>query len=208
MNILIHPTYFPSIAHFVVMLKSEKIVFEVEDNFQRQTNRNRTYIYDSNGKHLLNIPIKHSKSEHQKYKEVEIDYSENWQKRHYKSLETAYRSSPFFEYFEDDLLPLFEHKPKFLLDYNFELFEILQSCLACNFVFEKTTRYNKNQENIEDFRYLVDGKRIIHNFEPYCQVFTEKQGFISDLSVLDLLFNQGKYAVDYLKKQDLKSLKS
>jgi len=203
MNILLHPTYFPSIAHFVAMLQAEKIIFEMEDNFQRQTNRNRTYIYDSNGRKLLNIPTKHSQNEHQKYKEVEIDYSENWQKRHYKSLETAYRSSPFFEYFEDDLVPLFEHKPKFLLDYNLELFQILQSCLGCNFVFEKTTKYNKNPENIQDFRYLVDGKKIIHNFEPYTQVFAEKQGFITDLSILDLLFNQGKYAMDYLQEQDL-----
>jgi len=203
MNILLHPTYFPSTAHFVAMLQAEKIIFEVEDNFQRQTNRNRTYIYGSNGKQLLNIPIKHSKNIHQKYKDVQIDYSENWQKTHYKSLETAYRSSPFFEYFENDLLPLFECKPEFLLDYNFEVLQTLQSCLGCNFVFEKTTKYEKNPENIEDFRYLVDGKKIIHNFKPYTQVFSDKHGFISDLSVLDVLFNQGKYAVDYMKRQDL-----
>jgi len=203
MNVLLHPTYFPSAAHLVVMLEAKSITFEVEDNFQRQTNRNRTYIYDSNGKRLLNIPIKHSQSVYQKYKDVQIDYSENWQKRHYKSLETAYRNSPFFEYFEDDLLPLFEYKPKFLLDYNFEILQVLQLCLGYNFVFEKTTKYNKNHENIQDFRYLVDGKKIVHRFDSYTQVFSEKHGFISDLSVLDVLFNQGKYAVDYLKRQTI-----
>jgi len=203
MNILLHPTYFPSVAHFVVILRAEKIIFEVEDNFQRQTNRNRTYIYGSNGKQLLNIPIKHSQSTHQKYKDVRIDYSENWQKRHYKSLETAYRSSPFFEYFEDDLLPLFECKPKFLLDYNFELFEILQTCMNCTLVFEKTIEYGKSHEGIEDFRYLVDGKKIVHYFEPYTQVFAEKHGFINDLSILDVLFNQGKHTLAYLKRQNI-----
>lgn len=204
MNILLHPTYFPSVAHFVTMLKADKITFEVEDNFQKQTNRNRTYIYSPQGKQLLNIPIKHSGSvPHQKYKDIQIDYSENWQKIHYKSLEMAYRSSPFFEYFEDDLMPLFKEKYKFLMDYNFELFEILQSCLGTNLTFEKTTEYIKEPQNIKDFRYLVDGKKVSHNFESYTQVFEDKDGFLSDLSVLDLLFNEGRYAVDYLKKQVL-----
>lgn len=204
MNILLHPTYFPSVAHFVAMLQADKITFEVEDNFQKQTNRNRTYIYSPNGKQLLNIPVKHSGSvSHQKYKEIQIDYSENWQKIHYKSLEMAYRSSPFFEYFEDDLIPLFEDKYKFLLDYNLELFDILQSCLGTNLTFDKTTEYIKEPQNIKDFRYLVDGKKVAHNFESYTQVFEEKQGFLSDLSVLDLLFNEGRYADDYLKRQNL-----
>ena len=204
MNILLHPTYFPSVAHFVAMLQADKITFEVEDNFQKQTNRNRTYIYSPNGKQLLNIPVKHSGSApHQKYKEVQIDYSENWQKIHYKSMEMAYRSSPFFEYFEDDLMPLFEDKHKFLLDYNLESFDILQSCLGTNLASDKTDQYIKEPENVTDFRYLVDGKKVNHSFEPYTQVFEDKHGFLSDLSVLDLLFNEGRYAVDYLKRQEL-----
>lgn len=204
MNILIHPTYFPSVAHFAVMLQANKITFEVEDNFQKQTNRNRTYIYSPNGKQLLNIPIKHSgNTPHQKLKEIQIDYSENWQKQHYKSMEMAYRSSPFFEYFEDDLMSLFENKTKFLIDYNFEVFEVLQSCLGVNLVFNKTSQYVKEPQDIRDFRYLANGKRVINQFEPYTQVFEEKHGFLSDLSVLDLLFNEGRYAVDYLKNQKL-----
>ncbi len=204
MNILLHPTYFPSVAHFVAMLQADKITFEVEGNFQKQTNRNRTYIYSPNGKQLLNIPIQHSgNTPHQKLKEIQIDYSQNWQKQHYKSLEMAYRSSPFFEYFEDDLMPLFENKTKFLIDYNFEVFEILQSCLGTNLLFDKTSEFIKEPEGVKDFRYLVDGKRVINKFEPYTQVFDQKQGFLTDLSVLDLLFNEGRYAVDYLKKQQL-----
>ena len=204
MNILLHPTYFPSVAHFVAMLQADKITFEVEDNFQKQTNRNRTYIYSPQGKQLLNIPVKHLGSvPHQKTKEIQIDYSENWQKIHYKSLEMAYRSSPFFEYFEDDLMPLFKNKTKFLIDYNFELFEILQSCLGTSLVFDKTVEYIKQPENITDFRYLADGKKVSYNFEPYTQVFEDKHGFLSNLSVLDLLFNEGRYAVDYLKSQEL-----
>src|SRR5690606_6550111 len=180
----------PSIAHFVAMLKADKITFEVEDNFQKQTNRNRAYIYSPNGKQLLNVPVKHSREiPHRKYKEMRIDYSENWQKIHFKSLEMAYRSSPFFEYFEDDLMPLFEKKYNFLIDYNFEIFEIMQSCLGTNLTFEKTTEYYPNPTKIKDFRFLADGKRVSMEFTPYTQVFGEKHGFISNLSILDLLFN-------------------
>lgn len=205
MNILLHPTYFPSVAHFVALLKADKITFEVEDNFQKQTNRNRAYIYSPNGKQLLNIPVKHSgEIPHRKYKEIRIDYSENWQKIHFKSLEMAYRSSPFFEYFEDDLLPLFQKKYNFLIDYNFKIFEILQSCLGINLSFNKTSEYHKEPCNSIDFRYLADGKKVAFEFEPYTQVFGEKHGFISNLSILDLLFSEGRYALEYLKKQELK----
>lgn len=204
MNILIHPTYFPSVAHFAAMVQAENVLFEVEDNFQKQTNRNRMYIYSPNGKQMLNIPVKHSGNvPHQKYKEIQIDYSENWQKTHYKSLEMAYRSSPFFEYFEDDLMPLFEKKHQFLLDYNFQVFDILQSCLGTKITFGKTTEYVKEPTDLTDFRRLVDGKKVTFEFEPYTQVFDDKRGFISDLSVLDLLFNEGKYTSDYLKEQKL-----
>ena len=98
-NILIHPTYFPSISHYVAMLKADSVTFEMEDNFQKQTNRNRMYIYSPNGIQMLNIPIKHSKEKHQKYKDVRIENDFGWQKNHFKSLEAAYRTSPFFFFF-------------------------------------------------------------------------------------------------------------
>ena len=72
MKVLVHPTYFPSISHYAAMVQAEQVVFEMEDNFQKQTNRNRMYIYSPNGIQMLNIPIKHSKIAHQKYKDVKI----------------------------------------------------------------------------------------------------------------------------------------
>lgn len=204
MNILLHPTYFPSVAHFVAMVQANHITFEVQDNFQKQTYRNRMYVYSPHGKQLLNIPIKHSGNKpHQKYKEVKIDYSENWPKIHFKSLEMAYRSSPFFEYFEDDIRPFFEKKYDFLLDYNLEIFTILQSCLGINLPYQTTTVYEKEPTEVTDFRFLVDSKKIKNSFEPYTQVFDEKDGFLSDISVLDLLFNEGRQAVNYLRNQSI-----
>ena len=203
MNILLYPTYFPSISHYVAMLQASSITFEVEDNFQKQTNRNRMYIYSPNGVQLLNIPIKHSKEAHQKYKDVRIENDFGWQKNHFKSLEAAYRTSPFFEYFEDDFRPLFEKNHEFLMDLNFEIFELVNSALGIKLPFEKTTEYLHEVSDKSDFRYLVNGKKDTTIIEPYTQVFDNKYGFINNLSILDLLFNEGRYAVDYLKQQHL-----
>ncbi|HEY4627699.1 MAG TPA: WbqC family protein [Flavobacterium sp.] len=205
MKSLLLPTYFPSISHFVAMAQSEKIVFEMEDNFQKQTNRNRTYIYSPNGIQLLNIPVKHSKQIHQKTKDVKIETDFDWQKQHFKSLEAGYRSSPFFEYFEDEIRPVFEKKYTFLLDLNFEAMDIVSKCLRMKFEYETTTEYFREVDSntILDYRPLADGKKDDSQFEAYTQVFEEKHGFLNNLSILDLLFNEGRYALDYLKNQKL-----
>ncbi len=105
MKTLLHPTYFPSISHFVAIAKAEAITFEIEDNFQKQTNRNRTYIYSPNGIQLLNIPVKHSGKTHQKTKDIKIENDFDWQKHHFKSLEAAYRSSPFLNILKMTFVP-------------------------------------------------------------------------------------------------------
>ncbi|QYJ68432.1 WbqC family protein [Flavobacterium litorale] len=203
MHILLHPTYFPSVSHFVAMVKANAITFEVEDNFQKQTNRNRMYIYSPNGIQLLNIPVKHSKGNHQKFKDTKIEQAFGWQKQHFKSLEAAYRTSPFFEYFEDDIRPLFEKKHTYMMDLNFEAMEIVTDCLGMDFSYDKTTEYFHEVDDITDYRYLVNGKKDASTFEPYIQVFNDKHGFINNLSILDLLFNEGRHALDYLKNQSL-----
>ncbi|MBP6039088.1 MAG: WbqC family protein [Flavobacterium sp.] len=203
MNILIHPTYFPSISHYIAMVKAESITFEMEDNFQKQTNRNRMYIYSPNGIQLLNVPVKHSKEKHQKFKDVRIENDFAWQKNHFKSLEAAYRTSPFFEYFEDDFRPLFEKKQEFILDLNLQIFELINNSLGIKIEAQKTTEFFHDSLNYDDVRSLVNGKKDVTQIEEYTQVFNEKHGFINNLSILDLLFNEGRYAVDYLKNQSL-----
>jgi hypothetical protein len=205
MNTLLHPTYFPSISHFVAMAQSEEITFEIEDNFQKQTNRNRTYIYSPNGIQLLNIPVKHSKLSHQKTKDIQIENDFDWQKQHFKSLEAAYRSSPFFEYFEDDIRPIFEKKHSFLLDLNFETLDFITKSMRLKLDYKTTVEYfhEVDSNKVTDFRFLVNGKKDTSVFESYTQVFDDKYGFINNLSVLDLLFNEGKFALDYLKSQKI-----
>lgn len=202
-NILLHPTYFPSISHFVAMIQADAITFEVEDNFQKQTNRNRMYIASANGLQMLNIPIKHTKNTHQKYKDIRIEHTSSWQKQHFKSLEAAYRTSPFFEYFEDDIYPIFEEKSTFLMDLNFKIHEILTDCLGIELAYNKTTSFIVEDSQLSDLRHLANGKKDRQNFVPYTQVFSNKHEFQGNLSILDLLFNEGRNAVEYLKSQEL-----
>lgn len=203
MDILIHPTYFPSISHFVAMVQSDSITFEMEDNFQKQTNRNRMYIYSPNGIQLLNIPIKHSKEAHQRTKDVKLETAFDWQKQHFKSLEAAYRTSPFFEYFEDEIYPIFTKKHTFLMDLNLESMDMVAKCLKMKLEYNKTNEYFHDATGFNDLRIFANGKKDISTFESYTQVFGDKHGFLNNLSILDLLFNEGRYAMDYLKKQQL-----
>jgi hypothetical protein len=185
------------------MAQSENITLEIEDNFQKQTNRNRTYIYSPNGIQMLNIPIKHSGERHQKTKDVRLETVFDWQKQHFKSLEAAYRTSPFFEFFEDTLTPIFTKKHNFLMDLNLESMEIVSKCLGIPFNYNKTVEYFNEAPQFDDFRSLVNGKKDKSSYDNYTQVFGEKHGFINNLSILDLLFNEGRFALDYLKNQKI-----
>lgn len=202
-NILVQPCYFAPISTYVAMMQSDKIYFETNDNFQKQTNRNRMYIYSANSIQMLTIPIKHAESS-RLFKDAIIEQAFGWQKQHFKSLEAAYRTSPFFEYFEDEIRVVFEKHYKYMLDLNLDTHQIVCDCLGINLDYEKTLEYEKQpDESIIDLRYLADGKKDKSQFEPYSQVFDQKYGFINNLSILDLLFNESRQGVDYLKNQTL-----
>lgn len=205
MDILIHPTYFPNIAHFIALVKAENIILEIQGNYQKQTYRNRTYIYAANGKLILNIPIVHTHNTRQKYQDVKIANHENWQLQHWKSLEYAYRTSPYFEFYEDELKPLFFTKATHLLDFNLQSFEIVCHCLELKLSLSKTETYQKDYSNITDFRYLANSrKESLLQLDSYTQVFNNKCGFIGNLSILDLLFNEGPNTLLYLEAQTFK----
>lgn len=204
MNIILHPTYFPNIAHFTAIVNADAVVFEMDDNFLKQTYRNRTYIYAANGKLALNIPVIHTQKNRQKYRDVKIFNEENWQNNHWKSLLSAYRTSPFFEYYEDELQPLFQIKADYILDYNLKCFEVICDCLQLDLNMSKSEIYQKTIENTLDFRPLVNAKKEqTQTFDAYTQVFSDKHGFIPNLSILDLLFNEGPNALNYLESQTI-----
>ncbi len=199
---LLHPAYFAPIIQYVVQVNSENLQFEIEDNYQKQTYRNRCYIYGANGKQLLTVPIIRNKTEtKKKSKEVKIDNNFNWQKLHIRALQTAYRSSPYFEFYEDDILSVFNKKYTFLMDFNFETISTINNCLPLENSIYKTKEYQLSSEIINDYRYLVNAKtKKEYKFEKYTQVFDNKHGSILNLSILDLLFNEGPNALEYLAK--------
>jgi hypothetical protein len=159
--------------------------------------------------HKLSIPIKHVGGDQgrQKYKEVRIDNDYPWQRQHWRTLQTAYRTSPFFEYYEEDLAPLFERENTFLLDFNFNTIERICKCLDAEFPGSRNALYKKSFTDGTDGRFLVDAKKEMpFDQEAYTQVFGDRHGFIKNVSVLDLLFNEGTAALSYLQNQDLKFL--
>tara|TARA_R100001369_G_C3319041_1_gene168608 strand:- start:1916 stop:2536 length:621 start_codon:yes stop_codon:yes gene_type:complete len=202
-SILVHPTYFPSIAQMVAVSQAKKVVFEVAGNYQKQSYRTRAYIAHSNGKLLLNIPIKHT-GKRQKSKEVMVENDFPWQSQHWKSLETAYRTSPFFEFYEDELYPLFNEPVEKLLDHNLLIFNTICELIELEVPITYTQEYLKEPENNKDLRYLAKAKnQKTFNLKPYKQVFEANHGFLSNLSILDLLFNEGPNTLNYLQQQEV-----
>jgi len=197
---LFHPTYFSSILQYALMIKSDKIEFEIHDNYQKQTYRNRSYILGANGKQLLNIPTQ-KVSGKQLTRDVKIDYSSNWQSEHLKTLYSAYNSSPFFEFYIDDLLELFQKKETYLLDLNFKTLVVILQALQVDISYSNTSLYQKEEK--KDARFLVNSKlKLDYIFPKYTQVFDSKLDFEPNLSILDLLFMEGPASLIYLEKID------
>jgi hypothetical protein len=205
MRFLLHPTYFPNIATFAVIAQNE-VCWEMEDNYQKQTYRNRCYICTDKGRHLLNIPIKHVGGDQgrQKFKEVLIENEYHWQRDHWRTLQTAYRTSPFFEFYEDDLAPLYGKPHKFLLDFNLQTISTICELLQIEMPVARTLTFEKEPKDLKDTRFLVNAKKDITAVqENYIQVFGDRHGFIKNTSILDLLFNEGPNALNYLQQQEL-----
>lgn len=204
-KILLHPTYFPNIATFAVIVQND-VCWEIQDNYQKQTYRNRNYICTDRGKHLLSIPIQHlgTNQGHQKYKDVKLENSYKWQRQHWRTLQTAYRTSPFFEFYEDEMSLLYTKEYTFLLDFNLKTIETICDCLQLKMPTNKTIRYEPQLGEMNDGRFLASSKKEISlQQRKYAQVFDDRHEFVKNTSVLDLLFNEGTNAPTYLQHQNL-----
>ncbi|MFI8379663.1 WbqC family protein [Leeuwenhoekiella sp. NPDC079379] len=204
-TIIISPTYFPDILSFAALVQADSVTFEISENYQKQSYRTRMYIATSNGLLLLNIPILHTKSQgRKKIEDTLIENSFLWQRQHWRSLVIAYRTSPFFEFYEDDIYPIFHKEYNSLLAFNLETINCLMGLLDLDLDISYTEMYSESYERKLDLRYFANAKRENKIELPqYRQVFEEKNGFIPYLSVLDLLFNLGPEALSYLQNLDL-----
>lgn len=197
-NILLPAFYLPPISWFSVFLDPEnEILFEQFESFPKQTYRNRANIYGANGKLSLIVPIAHNGS--RVFKDIEISHREDWRNLHWKSIKTAYQSSPYFEFYEDKFRKIFDLKEKYLLDFNIKGLEILQQILKTEKAHSLNEEYIKIPEEI-NFREKFSAK-LPSEFEmdEYYQTFSDKLGFLNDLSILDLICNKGPESLTYIK---------
>lgn len=197
-NILLPVFYLPPISWFSVFLDPEnEVTFEQYESFPKQTYRNRTNIYGANGQLSLVIPINHTGN--REMKDTEISYREDWLKIHWKSIKNVYQGSAYFEYYEDKFEVLYEKKEKFLLDFNLKSIDIIQKILKTEKAQSLNQEYIKNPSEI-NFREKFSTKvETEFEMEEYYQTFTDKYGFLKDLSILDLICNKGPESVTYLK---------
>ena len=201
-NHLVLPAlYLPPISYFrVIQASTAPILLERYEHYPKQTYRTRTSIYAANGKLDLIVPVRKGNNGHTQMKDVRINYEADWQRLHWMSLQTAYRSSAYFEYYEADFAKFYSEKYELLFDYNAAQLELLLRLLKIARQVGYTDSYGEHYAAAVDFRQSIHPKKEspIGVNKAYYQVFENKYGFIADLSIVDLLFNHGPNSKAYL----------
>jgi hypothetical protein len=197
-NLAIFPLfYLPPVSYFT-LLKENNFEFDLEkfEHFPKQTYRNRATIASPNGSLDMVIPVMKGSKLHTPYKDVKISYEDRWQRLHWLSMQTCYRSSAYFEFYEDGLAPFYEKKYDYLFDYNYDMLSWLFKQLKLTSPLNVTASYET--DIAVDYRTVMTKKEIpTIQTKPYFQVFSDRNEFISNLSIVDLLFNQGPQAKNY-----------
>jgi hypothetical protein len=200
MDILLYTAYLPPIAYIAECLHHERLIIEAFESYPKQTSRNHCVIAGPNGKHLLSTPVIKVNGNHTLTKDIRIYNDQGWQKIHWRSIETAYNNSPFFLYYRDFFEPYFSKKHDFMLDLNTQLLETIFIILRIGKIIEYSDHFEKHLTKALDRR---DDKDFVNTltglqFSPYTQVFENKYGFTPNLSIIDLIFNLGPDAIEYL----------
>ena len=192
------PPYFGPISYWKQIINSN-ILWDVHQNYVKQSYRNRTFIHSANGLHKLTIPIKHSKIKFPMLN-AEIDNKIAWQKNHWRSIQTAYSSSPFFEFYKDSLEQVYNKKYTYLVKFNFDMIKLVFEWLDIEIKLKLSKEYKVFYDDSLDLRKKIENqKHSISKNKIYNQVFFEKNGFLNDLSIIDLIFNEGPNSLSYLK---------
>ena len=188
---LFSTAYFPPVSYFITCLKQEKITIDKEEFFIKQTYRNRCHIAGPNGLQKLIVPLQHNNLSHTPVKDVKISYDTPWPVIHWRSIRTAYANAPYFEFFCEEVEALFKEKHVYLADLNETILAFLYKTFRKNIITEYTERYELNPEDKSDYRNYFNPKITPTTGKKYHQVFEDKNGFLPDLSALDLVFNNG-----------------
>lgn len=202
--------YLAPIPLYAQLYASQGMLLDADSSFIKQTFRNRTIIATENGAQALTIPVVHNYL--QTMRDVRISEHGNWRHQHWNAIQSAYRKSPFFDYYADDFAHFYEEKDGFLLDFNMRLHNVVCELLGLEreiAILEKTS-VESIENNFSDLRPLASVQEIEKekylNYQPYYQVFAQRNGFIPNLSIIDLLFNMGPEGLLVLR--DAKHLSS
>lgn len=189
-SVLLSTAYLPNVYYLSQIINNETVFIEKYEYFVKQTYRNRCDILSSTGALRLSIPLIHQ-SDKEIICEKKISYSEKWQHQHWRTITTAYKNSPYFEYFEDEFKYFYDHQFEFLFDYNTQLLRTILNILRVKKNISFTAEYELIPNNISDFRNVHEDIFKTSIGCPYYQVFSDKLGFTPRLSCLDALFNVG-----------------
>ena len=203
---LVYPAFYNGpISYFARLIRESEIILEQHEHYTKQTYRNRCEIMGPNRVLALSVPVKRNRGMKNRVRDIRIDYDTPWQKIHWKSMVAAYAGSPFFQYMKDDLEVFYKNRTSFLIDLNRELLEKCLSLLGKQIPVSLSASFSEIKES-SDPRELIHPKRdpILHDplFRPvpYHQVFSDHMEFKPNLSLLDLLFNEGNQALPILEK--------
>jgi hypothetical protein len=198
-KILLSTAYLPPVEYFALIKNHEELFIEREENYQKQSYRNRCYILSAGGPQLLTIPVYTGSFYKTPVKDIRIDYSKRWQQIHSGALKSSYNSSPYFQFYFDTIERIIQSNYKFLLDLNMDLLAEILRMLEIESKISYTIDFEPIAGNNNDFRYTISPKRnSVYNTKEYLQVFRAVKGFVPGLSIVDLIFNMGPEAISYL----------
>lgn len=202
-TLLIESQYFPNLFFYKTLINNDTLLIERYEHYQKLSFRNRCYIAGPNGSILLSVPLARGKNQRTVMKDVRISNEEKWQAQHWKTLVSAYRRSPWFEYYEEELGQLYERPFEFLMDWNEACFEWANKTIGLSSPIAYTTEYSKeySDPNLTDARDLMipGTENAKTDLVEYTQVFQDRVGFLPNLSILDLIFCEGKRTLTLLK---------
>jgi len=191
-KILVSTAYLPPIEYFSVIAKSEEVLIEHEENYHKQTYRNRCYILSSHGPQMLSVPVYSGSLHKTALKDIRIDYSKRWQQVHLRAMIAAYGTSPYFEFYHEDIFRIISADHSFLFDLNMALTLHLLEAIDIKAEVAPTRTFKPLSDRSEDYRYRINPKKqALIPFIPYNQVFNTAKDFVHGLSIVDLLFNMG-----------------